>query len=188
MMRRVLAAMLFAVVLTSCGSGSAPGTVSSNPLSISSAGGSLAFPSTSTYNASLQYPSNNAPAGTTAGLSASTSTSTPLPGTWSSLWLNHPLVNYTIVPSSNVTFSGALTLIVNMGSNMPPRANGPGQLFIDATGFDLTDQTQTFAGEALSQNISGTTVTFNMGSASAPVSFTAQHRYFIVINYNYAAP
>jgi hypothetical protein len=188
MIQRIAIAAMLLLLLVGCGNSSpvtpAPCACPAKGIPLSRTGGSEPLPQISTFTGTLTYPANNAANGTSLNVASTTSTGTPLPAGWNFLWQNNPLVWYLFDPSGTVTFSGPLQLAVNMGSNMPPLTKGPGFLEIDATGFDLTAQTQDFAGSALAQNINATTATFSL---SAP-TFTAGHTYQLVLTYAYPAP
>jgi hypothetical protein len=193
MARSRISAILLLIALCGCGGG-VPNSATQLSNAISPAGGSFKLPAVSTYSGTLTYPANNAPGGATLAISSTTQTGTPLAPGWSFLWQNNPLVSFIFVPSATVTFDNNLTLTVDMGSNMPPLTKGAGNLELDASGFDVTAQTEYFEDAAFAQNVSGTTVTFSLHaltdspSLTGPLLFTAGHKYQVVLNPSWPAP
>ena len=180
-------------ILAGCGGGGGntlPHTELPRGVAISPQGGTITLPAISGYTGTLTYPANDAAANASLSVASTTQTGTPLPGTWSNLWLNNPLVSYILVPSSTVTFNGPFTLTVNLGTHMPPVTMGAGTVDFSVSGFDLTAQRDVLSGSAFyPRDISGTTVTFSVQETyGGPLTLTAAHTYQFVINYLYTSP
>ena len=166
-------------ILAGCGGGGGntlPHTDLPRGVALAPQGATITLPPISGYTGTLTYPANDAAANASLSVASTTQTGTPLPGTWSNLWLNNPLVSYILVPSSTVTFNGPFTLTVNLGTHMPPPTSGGGTILeFDVSGFDLTAQSYVFSGSALyPRDVSGTTVTFSVQEAyGGPLTLTA---------------